>query len=110
MNNRLYRIEVEVEPMEGTQLPSDCAGAFVNVYLSSPNIIAAITSAEAELLQDCYKPVVTYAAFELDLEEMDCGSEEDGYPNNEDLINLKTNGGIWYGPFNCYPPEGSQLQ
>ncbi len=96
--------------MDGTQLPSDCAGAFVNVYLSSGNIIEAIKSAEAELLQDRYKPVNTYGAFELDLEGTDYDMDEEGYPANEDLLNLLTNGGFWYGPFNCYPPEKSQLQ
>lgn len=96
--------------MEGTQLPSDCAGAFVNVYLSSPNIIEAIKSVEAELLQDCYKPVNTYAVFELDLEDTDYDTDEEGYPGSEDLMNLHKNGGIWYGSFNCYPPEEHQLQ
>ena len=110
MNKNLYRVEVEVEPMEGTQLPSDCAGAFVNGYLSSPNIIEAIKSVEAELLQDCYKPVNTYAAFELDLEDRDYDTDEEGYPGNQDLRILQQNGGIWYGPFNCYPPESSQIQ
>lgn len=102
---KVYRIEVEVEPMAGTQLPSDCAGAFVNVYLGSQNIIKAIKSVEAELLQDCYNPVNTFGAFELDLEGTDYDTDEKGYPGNEDLENLKTNGNIWYGPFHCYPPE-----
>ena len=71
MNKRIYRVEVEVEPMEGTQLPSDCVGAFVDVYLGSSNIIDAIRIVESELLQDCFKPVKTYAAFELNLDETD---------------------------------------
>lgn len=110
MRKSLYRVEVEVVPMEGAQLPPDCAGAFVNVFLSAPNIVEAIQSVEAELIQDCYKPVNTYAAFELDLEGTDYDSDEEGYPGNEELMNLQINGGIWYGPFNCYPPEDAQIQ
>ncbi len=96
--------------MEGSQLPLDCAGAFVNVYLSSVNIIEAIKSAEAELLGDCYNPFNTHAAYELDLGELDYDTEEEGYPDNQDLMNLQANGGIWYGPFHCYPPEETQVQ
>ncbi len=108
MNRKLYRIEVEVEPMEGSQLPPDCAGAFVNVYLAAPNIIEAIRAVESELLEDLYRPVSTYGANELDLGETDFDTDEEGYPGNQDLINLQNNGGIWYGPFNCFPPEESQ--
>ncbi|GAA6170308.1 hypothetical protein [Sessilibacter corallicola] len=96
--------------MKGTQLPSDCAGAFVNVFLCSPNMVEAIKLVEAELLQDCYKPVNTYAAFELNLNDTDYDTDEEGYPDNEDLMNLHRNGGIWYGPFHCYPPEKHQVQ
>ncbi len=110
MNKKLYRIQVEVEPMEGTSLPSDVAGAFVNVYLGAFNITEAIELTESELLNDCYKPVNTYAAFEIDVEDEDFKEEEEGYPLKADLINLLENGGVWYGPFNCYPPEGNQLQ
>ncbi len=94
--------------MEGSQLPADCAGAFVSVYLGSTNIIEAIKSAEDELLQDRYRPLNTHGAFELDLEELDHYEEE--LPSNDELLNLRNNGGIWYGPFNCYPPEESQIQ
>jgi len=110
MNRRLYRIEVEVEPMQGTTLPPDCAGAYVNVYLAAVNIIEAIKSVESELLSDLYMPINTYGAFELDLEETDYDTDEEGCPGNKDLLNLKLNGGIWYGPFHLYPPEDNQLQ
>ena len=110
MSKRIYRIEVEVEPMEGTQLPSDCAGAFVNVFIDATNLVEAIREVETQLIIDCYKPVNTYAAFELDIEEDDYRDEDEGYPRKEDLIDLLKNGGVWYGPFNMYPPEGKQLQ
>ena len=95
--------------MDGTQLPTDCAGAFVNVYLRAKNIKEAIDATEQEFLSDFYTPVETYAAVKLDLDEYDYETEEEGYPNNEDLSNLLKTGGIWYGPFNCYPPEESDV-
>ena len=52
----VYRVSVEVLPMEGTTLPSDWTGAFVNVYIGAPNIIEAIKTTETSLLSDCYKP------------------------------------------------------
>lgn len=110
MHNYIYRITVEVEPMEGTQLPAECAGAFVSVYLGENNIINAIQRAESELLKDCYKPVHTSSAYELDLEEDDFDTEERGYPNNSDLANIKATGTVWYGPFHTYPPEENQIQ
>ncbi|MES9818587.1 MAG: hypothetical protein ABW155_18265 [Candidatus Thiodiazotropha sp.] len=72
MIKKPYRIQVEVKPMEGTQLPSDVAGAYVNVYLGAKDICEAIKLTEAELRNDCYKPVNTYAAFEVDMEDHCC--------------------------------------
>ncbi|WP_369157937.1 hypothetical protein [Candidatus Thiodiazotropha sp. LNASS1] len=110
MKKYVFRVGVQVEPMEGTQLPEDCAGAYVNVYLGADEIREAIERVEIELLNDCYMPVLTYEAYQLDLEERDYDTDEEGYPGNADLIHLQENGGIWYGPFNLYPPEDIQLQ
>jgi hypothetical protein len=38
----LFRVMVEVTHMKGTQLPLDCGGAFVSVYLRSSKVIGAI--------------------------------------------------------------------
>jgi hypothetical protein len=38
----VYRIQVEVAPMEGTTLPEDWAGAYVNVYIATDNFVKAI--------------------------------------------------------------------
>lgn len=109
MNKYIFRVEVEVEPMEGTTLPNDVAGAFVNVFIGANDIRDAINNVEAQLLRDCYKPVYTYAAFELDLDETDFDAGEDGYPNNQDLLRIQKTNEIWYGPFNCYPPEAKEV-
>ncbi len=85
MTKHVFRIEVEVGPMEGTQLPSDCAGAFVNVYLGADEIRAAIDTVEKQLLADRYRPVSVYAAFVLDLEGTDYDTDEEGYPGNDGL-------------------------
>ena len=96
--------------MEGTTLPDDWAGAYVNVFIGASSIIEAITAVESQLYNDCYKPTNTYAAFELDLDEEDVNNGEEGYPNNQELLNLKENGGYWYGPFYGFPPEENTLQ
>ncbi|MES9818026.1 MAG: hypothetical protein ABW155_15375 [Candidatus Thiodiazotropha sp.] len=44
------------------------------------------------------------------MEDDELDEEEDGYPMKADLLNLVDNGGIWYGPFHCYPPEEQDLQ
>lgn len=112
MNKYIFRIGVEVSPMEGTQLPADCGGACVNVYLAADDIRIAIDEAESELLNDCYKPIHTYQAesYELDEDELNLETDEEGAPSEEDLRNLQINGGVWYGCFHTYPPEKSVLQ
>jgi hypothetical protein len=110
MKKYIFRVGVEVTQMEGTQLPSECGGACVNVYLGADDIRDAIDLAECELLSDCYKPIYTYEAYELDLEDTDYNTDEEGEPGNDDLLNLQKNGGIWYGCFHTYPPESEQLQ
>ena len=101
----VYRIGVEVQKMEGTQLPEDCAGAFVSVYIGANKIYEAIISVEKQLLEDRYDPVETYEAYLLDLEENDYDTDEKGYPGNEDLKIIKETGNIWYGPFHTFPYE-----
>lgn len=96
--------------MEGSSLPDDWGGAFVNVYISAPNIIEAVRETESLLYSDLYKPINTHAAYELDLEETDFDTDEEGYPGNQDLENIKINGGFWYGPFHGFPLEESELQ
>jgi hypothetical protein len=66
------------------------------MYLGALNIKEAIEIAETELLSVFYKPINTYAAFEIALE---------GYPLKADLVDILRNGGIWYGPFQCYPSD-----
>jgi len=105
MKNEAYRIEVEVAPMEGTQLPSHCSGAFVNVYVAAKTIREAIDIVEEQLLSDCYKPIKTTAAYELDVDEDEYPDVDDGYPDREDIINLCKTGGYWYGPFYTFSPE-----
>lgn len=100
-----YRIQVEVKPLEGTQLPSDVAGTYVNIYLGAHDIKQAVKIAETELLSNFYKPITTYAAFEIDIDDEGSKEEVEGYPLKADLLDLLKNGGIWYGPFHYYPPE-----
>lgn len=107
MNNEAYRIEVEVAPMEGTQLPSDCAGAYVNVYVAAKSIREAIDLVGDQLLSDCYKPIKTTAAYELDIDDGDYPDVEEGYPDKEDVENLCKTGGYWYGPFYTFSAEDS---
>lgn len=109
----LFRIAVEVKHMEGTQLPEECSGAFVGVYLRANNIKEAIDLAEKELLDDKYLPVRTYEAIEIDVEDLTEENEEysqEGDPESEDLINIYQNGGVWYAAFNLYPPEENEIQ
>lgn len=100
MNREVYRVEIEVGRMEGTQLPEDFIGAFVSVYLPATDIKEAIDLTEEYLLTDKYNPIETTAAYRLDLDDIDYDTDEEGYPGNKDLRNLLENGGYWYGPFN----------
>ncbi len=100
MEKDIYRVEVEVAPMEGAEMPADFIGAIVNVYMPAHNIREAIDLTEKQLLSDRYKTVETTAAFQLDLEGTDYDTDEEGYPGNKELYALLENGGYWYGPFN----------
>ena len=102
---RVFRVQVEVGQMEGTQLPSDCQGAFVNVYVGAVTIREALDKAEAQLLADRYRPIDISEAYELDLEGANFDTDERGYPGNDDLRQLRESGDTWYGPFNAFPPE-----
>ncbi|GAB1266165.1 hypothetical protein [Aurantivibrio infirmus] len=105
----IFRIDIEVAHMEGTQLPMDCGGAFVSVYLREENIRAAMDSAESELLTDLYKPKEITAAYQIDEDEFEELEEEEGYPNEKDFRNLLLNGGVWYGPFHLFPAESHEI-
>ena len=109
-----YRVQVEVGPMDGTTLPADWAGAFVNVYLCAEEIVEAIERAESALLTDRYRPISTYAAWQVDLEELreeEAASEGSATtPTVRDLENLRVNGGVIYSGFVGYPPEERSLQ
>ncbi len=103
----VYRVSVEVLPMEGTTLPSDWTGAFVNVYIGAPNIIEAIKTTETSLLSDCYKPENTYSANEIDIEgldEFESNDDDDGV-SIENIKSLKTNTGIIYGAFHGFEAD-----
>ena len=108
MKTSVYRIQVEVSPMKGSSLPSDWSGAFVNVYVAANNIIEAISSAEDQLLTDLYRPDNTYAAYEVDLENL--GSEElnDDHISSDNIKNLIA-GDVLYGAFHGFPPEESSI-
>jgi hypothetical protein len=71
----VFRVEVEVGPMRGSDLPADWAGAY-----------------------------------DLEIDDMDYGSGEEGYPGNDELESIRATGCIFYGPFNGYGPEAYQLQ
>lgn len=105
MKKDIYHVEVEVAPMEGTQLPANAVGAFVNVYVGADSIREAINEVERNLLSDLYKPVETSAVYQLDLEDFDYDTEEKGYPGNDDLLKLKETGEVWYGPFNWWQSD-----
>ena len=110
MKNSVYRIQIEVLPMEGTSLPSDWSGAFVNVYVGANDIVEAIKSAEEQLLTDLYRPDNTYAAYEIDLESLDEDNQNDEEDDisSENIKNLIT-GGILYGAFHGFPPEENDI-
>lgn len=110
MYYHVFRLEIEVVAMEGSQLPEDAGGAFVNVFLGGENIQQAIERAEAELLGDKYQPSFVHAAFSLDLDQMDYDTDEEGFPQNQDLYRIMQSEEIWYGPFNCYAQEPNVLQ
>lgn len=103
--SRVFRVNVEVGHMEGTQLPPGSQGAFVNVYVGAVTIREALDKVETRLLWDRYRPIDIYAAYELDLEDTGIDRAEEGYPNREDLKTLKETGDIWYGPFHLFPAE-----
>lgn len=104
MNKNVYRVDVEVGPMEGTQLPEEAEGAFVSVYIGADSIRQAIDAVEQRLLLDRYQPIETTAAFQLDPDEdgSDIGDDE---PDSDDLRSLQRSGGTWYGSFNWWYPE-----
>ncbi|MCW1926639.1 hypothetical protein OKA05_29065 [Luteolibacter arcticus] len=106
--SRVFRVEVEVGHMKGCQLPEEAAGAFVNVYVSAAVLRDALDLAERFLIEDHYRPIDIYAAFELDLEGIDHDTEEVGYPGNADLQELQLHGGRWYGPFTTFPYEDEE--
>jgi len=104
----LFRVMVEVTTMEGSQLPFDCAGAFVNVYLRARHIKDAIDDAEAQLLEDKYKPVRTIDASSIDIEDLTEQNEEyreEGDPRSNDLVKIFDNGGHWYAAFHLFPND-----
>ena len=109
MIENVYRITVEVTGMEGSQLPEDCGGAFVNVYVSATNIKSAIDSAEDFLLRDLYRPIQTTSANQLEDYAFEGEYYEEGDPTNEDLMALKNSGGVWYAAFHTYPPESDEI-
>ncbi|MCC5856375.1 MAG: hypothetical protein JJU10_11960 [Idiomarina sp.] len=113
----LFRITVEVKHMEGTQLPSDCAGGCVGVYLRAENIKAAIDLAEASLLEDKFLPVRTLEATEVNLEAMaeqyDMPGEDElaeGEPDFDDLLAIMKQGGVWYTAFHLFSFEKHEVQ
>ena len=99
----VFQVGVEVSQMAGSQLPADCKGAFVNVFVGSTDIKKAINTVECSLLEDCYKPINTYEAFEVNLEEY--SQSKEGYPMLADLQDIQNNSEVWYGPFYTYPYE-----
>jgi hypothetical protein len=103
--NRVFRIQVEVGHMSGCQLPEDAAGAFVNVYVGASTIRDAMDRAERYLVEDRYRPIDIYAAYELDLDGEDYDTDEEGYPGNADLEEIRLHGGCWYGPFITFPHD-----
>ena len=91
--------------MPETQLPVDCAGAVVNVYISAVTLREALDLVERQLTKDRYRPVDFCEAYELDLEGTDFDTDEKGYPGNADLEQIRVEGGHWYGPFFTFPHE-----
>ncbi|MDO5685829.1 MAG: hypothetical protein Q4G42_00290 [Neisseria sp.] len=104
----LYCVVVEVTHMPDTQLPPDCAGAVVRVYLASDDIRQAIDAAERALLEDRYRPLMTLEAMMLDLDDYtdyDEAEEDEHIPARDDLLQLAETGDVWYSVFYTYPPE-----
>ena len=105
----VYRIQVEVLPMEDTSLPSDWAGAFVNVYVGAKNIVDAIKTAEQQLHTDLYKPDNTYSAYEIDMDSLHDNLDDDDGISIDNMKNLNLQGGVLYGAFHGFPPEQDDL-
>ena len=91
------------------QLPSSCAGAFVNVYVGAITLREALNKSEAHLFEDKYKPIDISCAYELDLDIADYDTDEKGYPNNKDLEVVRDEEGYWYGPFNTFPYDDDNV-
>ncbi len=91
--------------MDGSKLPEDSAGAYVNVYVPANAIVDSIERAEESLLADFYRPIETISAVQIDEERYDSEYQEEGDPEEENLRNLKSTGGIWYACFHLYPHE-----
>ncbi|MEH6911327.1 MAG: hypothetical protein V7459_12130 [Oceanicoccus sp.] len=108
--NYVFRVNVQVEPMQGSQLPDDCAGAYVDVYIGASNIREAIDDVESELLADCYKPKRTCSAVEIDLDSPDLEADAESAPTIEEFLHIQDSGEIFYGEFHCYPPEKGDIQ
>lgn len=106
----VFRDDVEVGPMKGSELPAEWAGAFVSVYIGADHIGVAVREAEASLLRDLYKTLHISSAYDLEIDDMNYDTDEEGYPGNEELKNIRATGSIFYGPFNGYTPEAHQLQ
>ena len=96
--------------MIGSKFPEEWAGAFVSVYVGADHINEAIKQAEVSLLGDQYKPLHISSAYDLEIDDMDYDTDEEGYPGNEELESIRTNGDVFYSPFNGYGPDAHQLQ
>tara|TARA_B100001989_G_scaffold252549_1_gene235016 strand:+ start:958 stop:1287 length:330 start_codon:yes stop_codon:yes gene_type:complete len=106
---KLYCVLIEVIASENSQLPQGCAGAFVSIYLCANDIIEAIMSAENALQQDCYKPINTSSAYQVEIDELETNRDNIDIPQQENIENLMKNGGVWYGTFHTFPPEKKSL-
>ena len=105
MQQPIFQLLAELNNSQDGALPSDLAGAYVYVYLSTQDIKTAITTAEQNITNDGYDLEHITMACLLELSEFEV---EDGHPGIAELRALPRSEDMLYSVFYGY--EAPQIK
>lgn len=111
MQRQLYELEVEVRARPGARFPVGIEGAFVRLYVAADDFMEGIEKMRAAVDIDHYALIEILLCRRIDPDEWEeereelLETEEDRYPDADDLFSLLENDGWLYGPFYGYTDE-----